>query len=267
MVVLIDDYHRLRGPAVGEVLARLIDGLNGRVSFVIASRERPACFESRSATGVARLELSGDELRFAADEARELLSRGTRTIADEVIDVIVASADGWVIALTAARDWLADGWSVDRVSESLARPAAHLSRYVTDQVLHSLSAPEREFLQRTAIVDRYNEDLAATLADKLAIRDIIAALERKDLLVLVWEVTSDGSAVTACSPKWPQRSSSAGKPSRPGGEGAAPSACADRGVHRAIARPACARAGRRSGGRVGRRSEPGHARRLPASLP
>lgn len=187
MVVLIDDYHRLRGPAVGEVLARLIDGLNGRVSFVIASRERPACFESRSATGVARLELSGDELRFAADEARELLSRGTRTIADEVIDVIVASADGWVIALTAARDWLADGWSVDRVSESLARPAAHLSRYVTDQVLHSLSAPEREFLQRTAIVDRYNEDLAATLADKLAIRDIIAALERKDLLVLVWD--------------------------------------------------------------------------------
>lgn len=187
IVVLIDDCHRLHGQAVGEVLARLVDGLNGRISFVIASRERPACFASRPGTRTALLELSGDELRFAADEARELLRRGVRTISDEDLDVITASTDGWAIALTAARDWLANGWSVDRVSESLARPAADLSRYITDQVLRNLSAPEREFLHRTAIVDRFSEELAATLGEELAIRDVIASLERKDLLVVIWD--------------------------------------------------------------------------------
>lgn len=186
-VVLIDDYHRLQGRAVGEVLARLIDGLSGRVHFVITSRERPASFAKRSTSDAARLELSGDDLRFDAEEARELLRRGARAIADEDLDVIAARTEGWAVALTAVRDWLANGWSVERIRESLARPAADLGRYITDQVLHSLSASERDFLRRTAIVDRYNEDLAAALAHNLPTRDIIAALERKDLLVVVWD--------------------------------------------------------------------------------
>jgi LuxR family transcriptional regulator, maltose regulon positive regulatory protein len=187
IVVLIDDCHRLRGYAVGEVLARLVEGSNGRVSFVIASRERPAYFADAPAGSIGRLELSGDELRFAADEARELLRRGARTIADEDLDAITASTDGWAIALTAVRDWLANGWSVDRVRQSLALPAADLGRYITDQVLRSLSASEREFLRRTAIVDRFSEDLAATLGERHAAHDVIASLERKDLLVVIWD--------------------------------------------------------------------------------
>ena len=181
IVMLIDDYHRLQGHAVGDTLVCLIDALNGRGNFVIASREHP-----RLTAGAAHLELPADELRFAAEEARELLRRGVRTIADEDLDAITTSADGWAIALTAARDWLASGWTIDQVKQSLRSPTAnHLGCYITDQVLRSLSAPEREFLRRTAIVDRFCEDLAATLGDKLAIRDIIATLERKDMLVVI----------------------------------------------------------------------------------
>lgn len=187
IVVLIDDCHRLRGHAAGEVLARLVDGSNGRVSFVIASRERPTYFAGALAGSTGRLELSGDELRFATDEARELLLRGVGKIADEDLDAIAAGTDGWAIALAAVRDWLASGWSIDRVRQSLALPAADLGRYITDQVLRSLSASERELLQRTAIVDRFSEDLAATLSERLNMREVIAALERKDLLVVIWD--------------------------------------------------------------------------------
>lgn len=43
-------------------------------------------------------------------------------------------------------------------------------------MLHDLSASQRECLERTAIVARFNEDLAATPAEKLNIRHIIAEL-------------------------------------------------------------------------------------------
>jgi LuxR family transcriptional regulator, maltose regulon positive regulatory protein len=186
-VVMIDDCQHLRDSPAGDVLMRLVAGLSGRVSFVIASRERPAFLANNPASEATCLELAGDELRFEPAEACELLQRGARSIAEEDLALIAASTDGWAIALSAVRDWLANGWSPARVRDSLARPTDDLSRYITDQILRNLTAVEREFLQRTAIADRFSEALALTLADELPVRESIAALERKDLLVVIWD--------------------------------------------------------------------------------
>jgi LuxR family maltose regulon positive regulatory protein len=185
-VVMLDDYHRLRGGAVDAVLVSLIQGLGSRVSFVIAARERPAFAHADRALRVTCVELAGDQLRFTLDETRALLER-TGAVSEEAVQSIARGTDGWAIALAAARDWLASGWSAERVHDALARPAADLNRYVADQILESLAPAEREFLRRTAIVDRFSEPLAHALCGDLPVHDAIAALERKDLLVVIWD--------------------------------------------------------------------------------
>ena len=186
-VVLIDDYHRPRSAAIDALLVSLIQGLGARVSFVIAGRERPAFAAADAALRATCIEVAGDQLRFTLDETRALLERNVGAVSEEDLEAIARGTDGWAIALTAVRDWLASGWSIARVRDSLKLPAADLSRYVTSQILQGLSASEREFLLRTAIVDRFCEPLAEALCGNLPVREAIRALELKDLLVVIWD--------------------------------------------------------------------------------
>jgi LuxR family maltose regulon positive regulatory protein len=188
-VVLLDDCHRLQGPEVHRAIAALIRAVGSRVTFVLAARELPPLLAEDAALHASCLEIAGDELRFSVDETRSLLERTAGPVADQDVDAIVSGTDGWAIAIAAVRDWLHAGWSTERVREALSRPTADLGRYITDQILASLSAVEHEFLLRTAIVDRFSDALASALAPDLPHAEVIATLERKDLVVLTTDPT------------------------------------------------------------------------------
>ena len=183
-VVIIDDYHRLagqrpRGDAVGAALSRLIETLSARISFVIAGRSRPSLG--------ARLEIAADELRFTDEETRRLLKPGAATLSDEELSRLADGADGWAIALATVRQWLGAGWHAERVLAALANPGTDLHAYLTEQILRSLEPRQREFLRRTCIVDRFSRELAVALCPDANMDDIIASLERKDLLISHWD--------------------------------------------------------------------------------
>jgi LuxR family maltose regulon positive regulatory protein len=183
IVMILDDYHRLRGRQIDRVVGAVIETLRSRVSFVIAARERPALVADDSKLGVVCTEITSDQLRFTPDETRRLLEHTTGPVADDDLHAIVTGTDGWAMAITAVRDWLVRGWSTNRVREMLAQPTADLERYVTGQILRSLSAEEHELLLRTSLVDRFSVPLADVLCADLETAPIIASLEAKDLLI------------------------------------------------------------------------------------
>ena len=191
-VVIIDDYHRLAGhrprsDVVGTALARLIDTLGARISFVVAGRSRPSLPNTVSRGSQSRLEISADELRFTDEETRRLLNPRVAALSDEELSRLATGADGWAIALATVRQWLGAGWHTERVLAALANPGADLRGYLTEQILRSLDPKQREFLRRTCVVDRFSRDLAAALCPDAQVDEIIAALERKDLVVSHWD--------------------------------------------------------------------------------
>lgn len=191
-VVIIDDYHRLtshraRHDAVSMALAKLIDTLAARISFVIAGRSRPSLPTSAARGSEARIEISADDLRFTEEETRLLLNPRVAALSDEDLKRLATGADGWAIALATVRQWLGAGWQTEQVLAALANPGADLRGYLTEQILRSLDPGQREFLRRTCVVDRFSRDLAAALCPDANVDEIIAALERKDLLVSHWD--------------------------------------------------------------------------------
>jgi LuxR family maltose regulon positive regulatory protein len=181
IVVILDDYHRLRGRQIDRVVSAVIDALKARVSFVIAGRERPALADAPGLGVVA--EITSDQLRFTSDETRRLLEHTTGPVSEDDLQAIVAGTDGWAMAITAVRDWLVQGWTIRRVRETLAQPTDDLERYITGQILSSLSAGEHELLLRTSLVDRFSVPLADALCADLATAKVVASLEAKDLLI------------------------------------------------------------------------------------
>jgi len=182
-VVILDDFHRLRGKPIERVVASVVETLDDRVCFVVAARERPNLFADGAPSRAGSSEIASDQLRFTAEEARSLLERTSKALDEDDLHAIVTGTDGWAMAITAVRDWLAGGWSARRVREMLAQPTADLGRYITGQILRSLSADEHEFLLRTALVDRFCEPLATTLCADLHVDRIIASLAAKDLVI------------------------------------------------------------------------------------
>ena len=196
-VVILDDYHRLRGKPIERVVSAVLEALGDRVCFVVAARERPTLFAGSPVLQATCTDVASDHLRFTADEARSLIERTSKPLGDEDLHAIVAATDGWAMAMTAVRDWLAGGWSVRRIRETLAQPTADLGRYITGQILRGLSADEHEFLLRTALVDRFCAPLAAALCADLRVDRIIASLEAKDLVIAMHDDQRAGSAITA----------------------------------------------------------------------
>jgi LuxR family maltose regulon positive regulatory protein len=191
-VVIIDDYHRLaahrsRVDMVGAALAKLIDTLATRISFVIAGRSRPSLPNGATPGSEARLEISADELRFTDEETRRLLNPGVAALSEEELNRLAIGADGWAIALATVRQWLGAGWRTERVLGALANPGDDLRGYLTEQILLSLEPAQREFLRRTCVVDRFSRELAAALCPDENADAIIEALERKDLLISHWD--------------------------------------------------------------------------------
>lgn len=191
-VVIIDDYHRLagqhpRGNAVDTALARLIDTLAARISFVVAGRLRPSLPNIAAGGSHTRLEISADELRFTDEETRRLLNPAVAALSEEELSRLATGTDGWAIALATVRQWLDAGWHTEQVLAALANPGTNLHGYLTEQILRSLDSKQREFLRRTCVVDRFSRDLAEALCAGAAVDEIIAALERKDLVVSHWD--------------------------------------------------------------------------------
>lgn len=185
-VVMLDDYHRLQGPAIDETVKAVLDTLGAQLTLVISARELPDWIGSRSALRETCIEVGSDQLRFTVDETRALL-RHSAPVSEEDLEAITVDTDGWPIALAAVRERLASGWTTVRVREAFTQAPADLGRYVTDQILRSLSADEREFVARTALPDRFTGTLARALCDDMSVPELIAALERKDLLVASWD--------------------------------------------------------------------------------
>jgi LuxR family transcriptional regulator, maltose regulon positive regulatory protein len=191
-VIIIDDYHRLgnhrqRGDAIGNALAKLIDTLTSRISFVIASRSRPSLHHLAARRAETPLEISAEELRFTVEESRRLLNPSVAALSEEDLHRLASGADGWAIALTTVRQWLGAGWRTDQVLAALASPRADLRSYLTEQILRSLEPAQQTFLRRTCVVDRFSRDLAVALCPNQPVDELIATFERKDLLMSHWD--------------------------------------------------------------------------------
>jgi ATP/maltotriose-dependent transcriptional regulator MalT len=154
-VVILDDFHRLRGKPIERVVASVVETLDDRVCFVVAARERPNLFADGAPSRAGSSEIASDQLRFTADEARSAArahvesARRGRPQRDRCRDGRLGHGDHRRPGLARRR--------LDRPACPRNARAADRGprRYITGQILRSLSDDEHEFLLRTALVDRF----------------------------------------------------------------------------------------------------------------
>ena len=180
--LVLDDYHLVDGRELGAAVAFFLERLPPHVHVVLSTRADPDLPLSRWRVRGELVEVRAADLRFTPDEAAAYLA-GLDLAATDVA-ALAERTEGWIAALQLAALSLRGR---DDVSGFIARFTGN-DRYIVDYLVEEVLAhqPEsvRDFLSRSAVLDRLTGPLCDAVTGRDDGADMLVALERANLFVL-----------------------------------------------------------------------------------
>jgi LuxR family maltose regulon positive regulatory protein len=165
LIVVVDDYHLVDEPSIHRGVERLVDLVPDHVTVVIATRIDPPFRLGRLRVRRQLAEVRGEDLRFATEEAADLVGTTGRSLDPELLDQLCGRTEGWAAGLVLA------GVSLDRSED----PAAFIDafrgddqlvvEYLRDELLAAVDPDDRRRLLETSILDQLTGSLVDAVTD------------------------------------------------------------------------------------------------------
>jgi len=180
-VLILDDFHRSRSPAVDEVVETLLEHSHGELHLVVSGRFRPTFHVSALlARGLVMLLDAGD-LAMSLEQAAQVVGAG---VSPADLALLHARTEGWAVALQLARLWLDRGRRKPESLKDFSGRTSEMTDYLAEQIVADLSEDLREFLLDTAILERFNAPLADAVRNRSDSEEILERLAHFDALLI-----------------------------------------------------------------------------------
>jgi len=155
LVLVLDDYHTLRGGDVGNLLAALMRYWPPHLHMILVTRHR---LDLPLATMRAKgnlIELTADDLRFTAGEVEEYLNHVVKVEpTSQMVEQMANQTEGWAAGLHLATLPMGRKGIIVRLSNRL-ETSGNVLDYMIEDVLANEPAEVGDFLFRIAILDRW----------------------------------------------------------------------------------------------------------------
>jgi LuxR family transcriptional regulator, maltose regulon positive regulatory protein len=183
VTLVLDDVHLLAGPKVLDGLAYVLRHAAPGLRLVASSRIDPLLPLHRYRLTGELAEVRAGDLAFNIPESRLLLAQHDVTLLPESLERLTGRAEGWAAVMRlAAISMDGHGDPEQFVKELLAEDSA-VAGYLVEEVLNAQPAHVRDFLLRTSILDRINDDIAAGLSDDPHDTPVLADLAQANAFV------------------------------------------------------------------------------------
>ncbi|WP_421740654.1 LuxR C-terminal-related transcriptional regulator [Cellulomonas sp.] len=183
--LVLDDYHLVDDPEIARGMTLLLTHLPPQVHVVLCTRVDPDLPLARWRMHGDLVEIRAADLRFTLDEATAYLGEATglRLPADDVV-ALEQRTEGWIAALQLAALSLRGRDDVRGFIDQFTGTDRYLVDYLVEEVLAHQPAAVRDFLLRTAALDR----LTGALCDAVVGGDdgtrMLMTLERENLFLV-----------------------------------------------------------------------------------
>ncbi len=185
LTLILDDYHLLTDVRIHEALEYLLSYLPPSLRLVIAARFDPPLPLARMRARGEMTEIRAADLRFSATEAADLVSAvGQVEIGSDAVDALVDRTEGWAVGLKLAALTIRGSPDPAARATAVRGDDRHIIDFLSSEVLDRLPADRREFLVRTAVLDRLCGSLCDAVLGRTGSAAILEALERADLFVV-----------------------------------------------------------------------------------
>ena len=183
--LVLDDYHVVDGGDIRDGMAFLLEHLPPNVHVVLSTRADPDLPLSRWRVRGELVEIRAADLRFSSDEATAYLNEvaGLDLVAADVA-ALEQRTEGWIAALQLAALSIQGRQDVSGFIARFAGNDRYIVDYLVEEVLAHQSAPAREFLLRTAVLDQLTGPLCDALTGCDDGGQLLIALERANLFLV-----------------------------------------------------------------------------------
>ena len=176
VVLVLDDYHRIRDVAIHTLLDQLLEHPSPHLSLVLLSRRDPPISLATLRAKGKLSELRLADLMFAREETADFLQAAVALDLDaETIDRLHELTEGWPVALRLAAVAMRNR---DRMEGVLAVPdldSRSLREFLVSEVLSAQSPELRMCLLTTSLLDRFCAPLCEAVWAELPGIDIRGA--------------------------------------------------------------------------------------------
>jgi LuxR family maltose regulon positive regulatory protein len=190
-ILILDDYHVIETRAVDQALTFLIEHLPPQLHLVITTRADPPLPLPRLRVRGQLTELRAADLRFTPTESALFLNQVMGlSLAEADIAALERRTEGWIAGLQLAALALHGTVSMTGQPDDAAAFIRSFSGshrfvldYLVDEVLHQQPEHVRDFLLRTAVLDRLCGPLCDAVTGGQDSQAVLETLERDNLFM------------------------------------------------------------------------------------
>jgi LuxR family transcriptional regulator, maltose regulon positive regulatory protein len=183
VTLVLDDVHLLTAPKVLDGLAYVLRHAGPGLRLVAASRIDPLLPLHRYRLNGELTEIRASQLAFTTPEARLLIAQHGITLSADSLERLTRRAEGWPAIMRLAAISMDGHDDPEQFVKGLIAEDSAVTGYLVEEVLNAQPAKVREFLLRTSILDRINENVAAELIGGGPDPTVLADLVRTKALV------------------------------------------------------------------------------------
>jgi LuxR family maltose regulon positive regulatory protein len=183
--LFFDDVHML-APAPLSALRRLIELAPAGTHFIVASRFMPDLHLARLRARDLLLELGTEELRFTTTEAQSFMEKINHTGLDvDTLAALEERTEGWIAGIKLAAIALRGGGiKYADLLTSFTGSRHAISNFFAEEVIGSLRQELRDFLLKTAMLDRLCPALCDAVTGNTNSRQLLDEIEASALFLL-----------------------------------------------------------------------------------
>ena len=184
VVLVLDDVHVLDDHECWAALSVLADYVPPGSRLVLSGRDAPRLALARLRTAGRMLEIGSRDLALTHEEASSLLRNASVSVGEGDVAELHRRTEGWPAGLYLAALGLKQGGPAASAAGSFGGDDRLVSEYMESEFLTRLSAPQRVFLTRTAVLERMCGPLCEAVLDQPGAAATLADLARSNLLLV-----------------------------------------------------------------------------------
>jgi LuxR family transcriptional regulator, maltose regulon positive regulatory protein len=183
LALVVDDLHELHSPDALAWLGLVVTHMPTQLRLVLAAREEPQIGLHRLRLTGELLEIRDQDLRFTAEETRELFETSGIELSDKALALLHERTEGWVAGLRLAALSLSEHSDPERFVTEFSGSERNVAGYLVAEVLERQPQNVRELLLRTSILERISGPLADFLTGGAGSEGILQELEEANAFV------------------------------------------------------------------------------------
>jgi LuxR family maltose regulon positive regulatory protein len=185
LVIILDDYHLIKLPAIHNSLIYLLEHLPPHIHLYIASRTDLEIPTTRLLAKGELHRIIMQDFRFQLDEGLVFFRDTTDLLlTKEQVTQLFHQTEGWISGLQLAAISLKRS---DNIAESIHQFSGqqhNISDYLLEEVLHQQSEQMRAFLLETSILSRMNRSLCQAVTGQMNCQEQLERLEQQNLFII-----------------------------------------------------------------------------------